>query len=112
MNGECVCQHDNTLSSNKIKCLKCGENSFLNAAEKCQCDDGFLMLPDGVDCVRCHGPGATVSEGECECRDANSVMEEGECICQDGFLMHDGQCIPCEGGSLDQDGRCQCSKVK
>ena len=75
----------------------CATNFTLDETDsvcKRDCEDGFLLHSDNLQCVACAGPGASLDSDACTCTAANSTIntDSDACVCDDGYqTSQDGE---------------------
>ena len=75
----------------------CATNFTLDATNnvcKRDCDIGYMLQLNNLDCVACAGPGANLSFDECVCTAQNSTLnaDADTCVCDDGYqTSQDGE---------------------
>ena len=115
---ECTDESDNCLEVSEV-CdntdgsfvCNCATNFTLDETDsvcKRDCDDGFLLHSDNLQCVACAGPGASLENDACTCTAANSTInaDSDACVCDDGYqTSQDGEsCEDIDECSTDAHG--------
>ena len=67
---------------------------------ECECADGYFENTDVLTnsvapCVKCSGPGATESDGDCTCNNGSIISENDDtlCVCPNGWQQVGNMCM-------------------